>query len=205
MALATYSDLKSELGTWLARSGLDGRISNAVAMFEAEYNASDDNYFAEGVETLTTTAGDPLVDLPGDFRELVSMSNATGSDVPLVSLPVLNSQGSQYQGYPRMAALYPGKRLKIGPVPDAVHSLELIYQANLSGLSDTAPSNWMLQEYPFLYVYGALKFLLDQLQDGGRAADIKAEYARLLTLVQSRKAIKSLGRTPVMRASGAKP
>lgn len=205
MPLASYSDLKSDIATWLSRSGIDTRIANAISLFEAEYNATEDNYFSEAVTTLTTVIGNPLVTLPTDFRENISLSSPAYGEIPLVPLSDLNSKAYQYRGRPEFAALYPGSKLKIGPTSDAAYPLELIYEAKLSNLSDTNTTNWMLAQYPFLYLYGSLKYLLDQIQDNERATFIKAEFERLSALITERKTVKKIGRVPVMRNRGNCP
>lgn len=204
MPIATFSDLKSEVGKFLARGGLDADIANKIALFEAEYNAGEDNYFAEKVEIIPTIAGTATVNLPSDFNEPVALSIPGYGNIPIVSLAVLN-QSPAVRGRPTQAALYPGSKLKLSLVPDAVYSLELVYEANLAALSDATPTNWMLTKYPNVYVYGVLKYMLDYLQHGVRAADIKTSYAGFLSGIQGKKAAKKLGSTPVMQTSRKLP
>ncbi|OAE37643.1 phage adaptor protein [Agrobacterium tumefaciens] len=205
MAFSTYSDLKSKIAKYLARSGLDTEIADAIAMFESEYNAGEDNYFSESVFPFTTVAGTALVTLPSDFNEPVSLSMDKYGDVPIISLASLQNRAVVTQGRPTAAALYPGSRLKLSATPDAVYSLELIYEANLAALSDASPTNWMLQKYPNVYVYGALKYMLDYLQDGVRADTIERKYLGFLNGIQGKKASKKLGNNAVMQTSGRLP
>jgi hypothetical protein len=198
MAIANYSDLKSKIAGYLARSGLDAQIADAIALFEAEYNSGEDNYFAEQVATLTTATGNALITLPTDFNEHVALSLPGFGNIPIVSLSALNEIAIT-QGRPTQAALYPSNRLKLAATPNAVYSLELIYEANLAGLSVSNPINWMLTKYPNVYVYGALKYMLDYLQHGLRADMIERRYLGFLNAIQGKKAAKKLGSTPVMQ------
>lgn len=205
MAISNYSDLKSKIAGFLARSGLDAEIADAISFFEAEYNASEDNYFAESAYTFDTVAGTALVALPADFNEPVSLSIASRGGVKFVSLSALNDMASPVQGQPTYAALYPGDRLKLSVTPDAVYAMELIYEANLASLTDAAPINWMLKKYPNVYLYGSLKYLLEYLQDGVRADRITAAYAGFLNGINSKKASKKLGAVAVMQTSRKLP
>lgn len=204
MAITNYSDLKAEIGVFLSRGGMDARISSAISLFESRYNASEDNYFAERVATLSTSAGSALVTLPTDFNSHVEMSIPAIGGIGIVTLGVLN-QNAVYQGVPKEAAFYPENRLKLSPTPSAIYNIELVYEAKVSPLSDTAPTNWMLQQYPYLYMYGALMFLLDAIQDNERANIVKRDYAQFLIEIQSKKPIKKLGNTPVMQSKRGMP
>lgn len=200
MPFSSYSDLKNAIGGFLARTtGLEAKIADAIALFEAEYNGGEDNYFAEDVYTINTTAGTALAALPTNFNEPVSLSIPGGGEVKLVSLPILNGGDPQIRSRPTRAALYPGNRLKLSPTPDTAYAIELIYEANLASLTDAAPSNWMLQKYPNVYLYGSLKYMLDYLQDGVRADTVKSQYAIFLSDIQGKKASKKLGSNPVMQ------
>jgi hypothetical protein len=44
----------------------------------------------------------------------------------------------------------------LGPVPDAVYSIEMTYYAKIASLTDAATTNSMLTNNPDLYLYGAL-------------------------------------------------
>lgn len=203
MAIATYSDLKSKIGKYLARSGLDTEIADSIAMFEAQYNGAEDNYFAELVGTLATVAGTSTVSLPADFNQHVALYYPDGTTINLVDISALSLIAMQ--GRPLRAALYPGNRLRFEVTPDAAYNLELIYEAKVSNLSDSNPTNWLLQQYPNVYVYGSLMFMLDYLQNSIRADKIGARAEGFLAAIQGKKPTKKLGNTPRMQAGRGCP
>jgi hypothetical protein len=49
-----------------------------------------------------------------------------------------------------------GDNYHLGPAPDAVYTVEIIYYKQVDALSDAAPSNTMLTNNPDVYLYGAL-------------------------------------------------
>lgn len=203
MAIATYSDLKAKIGRYLARSGMDAEIADAIEMFEDRYNASEDNYFAEAATTINSVAGNAFVELPADFNEHVSLTYADGTPISIVALSALGF--SNTKGRPLRAAIYPDNRLKFEVVPAAVYEIELVYEANLASLSDSNASNWLLAKYRYVYVYGALMFMLDYLRDGVRAETIGVRNREFLSEIQGKKAIRKLGSTPVMQTPRGMP
>lgn len=197
MALSSYSDIKAKISEYLARGGMDSKIADAILMFEARYNGGENNFFAEQVATPTTVAGSPFMDLPADFNEEVTLFYADGTPIELVALTALNY--SNVKARPRRAAVFPGSKLKFEVIADAAYELELVYEAKLAPLSDSAPTNWMVVQYPYLYVYGSLMFMLDYLQDGVRAETIEGRTKVFMDELDGKKAAKKLGKTPVMQ------
>lgn len=197
MAISTFSDLKGKIAGYLARGGLDAQIADAISMFEAQYNGAEDNYFAEQVATVTTIAGTVTADLPSDFNRVVGIYYSDGTPITLVDVSALNP--TNVRGRPLRAAIYPGNRLKFDMVPDAAYAIELIYEGKLTPLSDASTTNWLLAQYPNVYVYGALMFMLDYLQDGVRAETVAGRAQGFLLAIQGKKAAKKLGSTPAMQ------
>ncbi len=203
MALATFSDLKGKVAGYLARSGMDAQISDAIAMFEAQYNGAEDNYFAEMVGTITTTAGTSTASLPSDFNQHVALYYDDGQPVELVDISALNP--INVAGRPTKAAIFPGNRLKFDVVPAAAYALEIVYEAKLSPLSDTNATNWLMLQYPNVYVYGSLMFMLDYLQDSIRADTVGKRAEGFLLAIQGKKPSKKLGNTPKMQVGRGCP
>lgn len=174
-------------------------------MFEARYNGSEDNYFAENAATVTTAQGVDAIDLPADFKEVVSLYLTGVGPVQLVSLQALRDAGYCGQDTPYLAALYPGNKLKLGPTPSGAFPLEVVYDAKVTPLTQPSDTNWLLTEYPFLYVYGSLMFMLSFLQDADRRAEIEGNYQQFIAELQGKKAAKKLGRTPQMRTRRGNP
>ena len=56
--------------------------------------------------------------------------------------------------------------MRLFPIPDAAYGLSLYYGSGTTGLSSDSDSNWLLTNYPDIYLYGALlqakEFLMDE-------------------------------------------
>lgn len=111
----------------------------------------------EAVATTPTEAGDQTVRLPDDFRQARTVM--LDDDYPLeqVTLNALQSQFAKdgLTGKPRAYAIANGA-LYFGPIPDAVYSVGLTYQAELTPLTEENFGNWLTNSNPDAYVYATL-------------------------------------------------
>jgi hypothetical protein len=58
--------------------------------------------------------------------------------------------------------------IRIGPVPAGEYEMEMLYWRKFPALTDTAPTNWMLEHAPDVYLYGSLLELEPFIQNDGR-------------------------------------
>ena len=105
----------------------------------------------------TLTSGSTTIATPADLMAWVGCALVTDSG--LEELPVVALQNVQWQqsatGRPQMCAVS-GETLHIYPASDATYQLELVYHRRVPALSDSNTSNWILEQAPQLYLYGAL-------------------------------------------------
>jgi hypothetical protein len=86
------------------------------------------------------------------------------------------------------------------PAPDDAYPLTMVYYATLPSLSDTETSNWVLDLYPDLYLYGTLLHSAPYLSDDAKIQVWGSLYQSALDSVnrESNKAMYS-GSPLVMR------
>jgi hypothetical protein len=46
--------------------------------------------------------------------------------------------------------------LQLGPKPDSVQTIEMLFYQTFQALSDSNPTNWVITNAPDVYLYGAL-------------------------------------------------
>jgi hypothetical protein len=155
LPLATYSDLKAEIASWLRRDDLAAEIPSFIALVEAQMNRR--LRVRPMAARASQTWAAEYADLPADFlveRELKLTAN--GAVHPLTYLTAEQMDGrTVLTGRPRFYALY-GTQLRLSPAPDASYAGEMVYLQAIPALSDAEPSNWLLQSHPDAYLYGAL-------------------------------------------------
>jgi hypothetical protein len=161
MALDNYENLCAAIAAWMDRTDLTAVIPDFITLFETTANAELPlrTRFNLATETLSTVAGTASVTLPEDFLEAKSLVNQGGSATVLTpytatSLYTQVNYPAQ-RGVPR-GFTYTGEALELAPVPDAVYELKLYYYRKAPPLSVETPSNWLLENFPNLYLFGSL-------------------------------------------------
>jgi len=74
---------------------------------------------------------------------------------------------SDTAGRPQFYSIVAGQ-IEVLPTPDVSYSGELYYYKKIDPLSSELASNWALQYYPDVYLYGALVHSAPYLSDDGR-------------------------------------
>lgn len=164
MAFTSYATLQTAVASWLNRTDLTASIPDFITLCEA--NLRDRDPIASVTVTATLTLNAVEVSLPSDFREARSIYFSDSTNLvygPLVILggpEAVEEWRSTYglvSGRPQVAAITAGAtKLRLAPTPDVVYAATIEYFAFLAALSTTATSNWLLNSYPNVYLYGTL-------------------------------------------------
>jgi hypothetical protein len=161
MALATYTDLQTSVISWLHRTGdtdIAAVVPDWIALAENRINGDLDARLQDTVLTLSTVASTATVAVPTDvvnIRSLVALSS------PNMVLDYLTPDqfNQQYAfgdtGTPRMFTVI-GSNIYLGPTPDAIYSLQCVYKAKVPALSSGSPTNWLLTNFPQVYLFATL-------------------------------------------------
>lgn len=165
MALANYTDLQIALSNYLGRDELTARITELIALFEAKVKRRLRLRRMESRATAATTAGVAELALPtiaggaiADFLEMRNLRLNTDPRRTLIFVPQHQSDweepGVSRSGYPRIYRIV-GTEIIFGPIPDAAYTVETDYYG-FNPLSTSAPTNWLMTEYPDVYLFGSL-------------------------------------------------
>ena len=158
MIPTNYSDLKSVIASYLARSDLTDLIPSFIRL--ADVRLRRDLRIRQMLKSATTstTGGDQTVALPTDFLELRDLFVSTNPviDLQYVS-PSVFSRNTRVteSGVPIFYTII-ASEFKFAPVPDTNYTLSILYYAAPEYLGDTNPSNVFLANCPDLVLYGAL-------------------------------------------------
>lgn len=165
MPLTNYGELKTSVADWLGRDDLTARIPDFIALFEARARREYGGAVLAAKQLLTTTAGTSTLALPITPRSITYLGHTDGADMAQVGPEQLLQFGTS-RGKPIVWTWEAGtSTLRLFPQPDAAYELALYYTSNLSGLSADGDSNWLLTNYPDIYLYGALLQARQFLQD----------------------------------------
>jgi hypothetical protein len=170
MSYTSYSDLKTAIAGYLARSDLTAQIPDFIRL--SELRLRRDLRIRQMLKSVTTAtvAGDGTVELPSDFLEV--------RDLVIVGNPPQPLNYSSPSAFTRNARSWEsGKPLdytvlandfQLAPVPDAVYTVKMLYFAAPTFLSDSNTSNVFLANTPDVLLYGALLEASPYLMDDAR-------------------------------------
>lgn len=139
-------------------------LGRAEAMFNRELRVPQ-------METeIDLAITDESTDLPADFLSLRAIYQEGMPDRTLKSYSPAGIRAlyKGTSGIPEAYALE-NRRVMVAPVGDT--SLTLLYYAKIPPLTDNNPTNWLLVDYPDLYLHQTLAILFGKTGDRERAAD----------------------------------
>lgn len=202
MAITTYSELKTAVANWLARSDLTDRIPEFIALAEARMSRALETRTQEKRATHTLAVGDAYVVLPSDLRSVRTVKLLTSPTTVLdyLSPDAIDSiYPSTGTGTPRAYTVI-GTEIRFAPAPDDTYDAEIAYLTGVPSLSDAAPTNALLTRYPDAYLYGSLSAASVYLMDDPRVPQFEQLWSRALTEIStSEDAAKFGGSGLVMR------
>lgn len=170
MAAVDYASLQAEIANWLHRTDLTLSIPNFIYYAETNINnrIKSFNQQLTITGTMTTDAnGVYCIQLPSDYGMLLDIViNANGyfpQLKPLNDIEFNKYNGLQYQDSPRFYNLQntsiagvPTTLMYFAPLSDSAYTYSLTYFQQVSHLSAVNLTNWVLTNYPKVYLYGSL-------------------------------------------------
>jgi hypothetical protein len=183
MSLATYSDLKTTVANYLARTDLTTQIPDFIRFAELRLRRELRIRQMLKSVTTTTTGGDPTVALPSDFLETRDFYVSTNPIQPLTySSPAIFSRNTNttQSGKPLNYTIL-ASEFKLSPVPDSNYTLEMLYYASPTFMDDSNASNVFMANAPDALLYGALVEAEPYLMNDARVNTWGSLYDRAIT------------------------
>ena len=185
MSITTYAELKSAIADFLNRDDLTSVIPTFISLAEAGMKRSMRNWRMEN--RATATLDSQYEALPARFIAPIRLSITSGTTYELSAISQadiadMREKSNNVTGRPRYYALTQGE-LEFYPTPDGQYTLEMVYYEAPEALSDTVSSNWVLANFPDLYLYGSLLHSAPYLSDDGRTQIWSSLYQSALEAV----------------------
>ena len=158
MAFTSYSDLKTTIANYLARSDLTSVIPDFIRLAEERLRRDLRIRQMLVVATANTTGGDSTVGLPTDFLEMRDIHLNTN---PIASLAYeapnafYASSRATEGGLPRTYTVL-ASEIQFSPIPDGVYTAQMLYYAKPPLMSDSNASNVFLANCPDALLYASL-------------------------------------------------
>jgi len=183
MSFATYSDLKTSIAGYLARSDLTNQIPDFITF--AENRLRRELRVRQMLKSVTTAtvSGDSTVEVPSDFLEIRDFVVLTNPIQPLsYSSPstLSNDPRASEVGVPKSYTILANEFL-LSPSPDGVYTLRLLYYSSPPYMSSTNASNAFLNVAPDALLYAALLEAEPYLMNDGRVNTWGTMYDRAIS------------------------
>jgi hypothetical protein len=154
MTIQSYSDLKTSMGKWLKRGDLTALFPDFIMLAERNFDRKIKTRARR--ESFAITPSQNFVALPSDWGRLIV---ALYNDRPLGFFPPSTDARKIEFGYQIL-----GDKLRL-TVPQLGQRLFIEYYTAIEALSDTNQSNWLLEDAPDIYLWGALAEAADYIRD----------------------------------------
>ena len=187
MAISNYSELKTSIANFLARTDLTDQIPNFILLAEARLSRDLETRGQEKRAQSALTTGDEFLTLPTDMREVrfIKLLTSPSTVLEYKSPHVLDSEFSgNTNGKPQAYSIV-GSELKLRPIPDESYNVEIIYIGNLQALSDSNTTNDMLTRHPDAYLMGSLVEAYLYLMDQNSANIYDQKFSRIIEEIRT--------------------
>ena len=187
MAITTYDELKTAVADFLNRDDLSSAVPTFIALAESNMQRKIRHWRQEKRSTAELDTQYSAV--PADFLEIIRFYITSGDTKPLelisqAELLDRKRRNLNTSGSPSFYALTAGE-FEVYPVPDGTYDVELYYYSRVPALSDAAPTNWLLEYFPDVLLYGALVHSAPYLKDDGRIQIWSALYQEAIDAINA--------------------
>mgnify|MGYP003630957028 FL=1 len=187
MAISTYTELKASIANFLNRDDLTATIPDFISLAESSINNEIRHWRME--TRAETTLDGQFTGIPTDWLSTIRFhltGNGTSSLEFMSLATIQNSRAARNDsaGTPTNYSLNSGQ-FELMPTPDGEQSAILMYYAKIPTLSDSNETNWLLTNYPDIYLYGALLHSAPYLKEDERASTWAALYTAAVMRVNN--------------------
>ena len=178
----TYSELKTNIANYLNRSDLTDQMDMFIDNVEGEVNRRVRR--KEMIKRATATADAQYLSLPNDWLEAINVEITSNNFSPILqqsieSLDIYRKSINNKTGQPVYFA-FVDDTMELAPTPDASYTLQLTYYGKIDALSDSNTSNFLSNNHPDVYLYGALKHASIYLMEDERVAMFSQLFEKAL-------------------------
>jgi hypothetical protein len=140
--------------------------------------------------------------LPDDYLAMRAIYETGSPDQPLRAIPP-SQERQEYDGtagQPNAYTLVSGG-IRLLPPPDTTYLLSIDYYATIDNLSLFAPSNWLLELHPDVYVTGVLFHYFRWSKDREAAVDADMLCTQIISRINEAARLDRYGSGPLARST----
>lgn len=188
--ITDYDSLKSAVADYLNRQDLTSVIPTFIQLAEAEMSRT--LRVRQMLNRSQSTVSDQYISLPDGFLEMRNLRIETSrgwKSLRAMSPEQIDENRTDFNGgntgEPMGYTLNPSDAIELTPAPDQSYTVEMTFYQKIEPLSDTNTTNWMLENNPDLYLFGALLQSAPYLKEDERLGTWSGLYRSLFTDIQA--------------------
>jgi len=206
MSLDTFDNLKIEIKSFSHREDIDLKVDTFIELAEQEMFANPDEILrVRGQETrLEDTTSGQFLTLPADYQSMRSIKLVTGGgDVEVVYRAPAQLRLQPDTGRPQFFTVT--DRIEFERVPDDNYDIVLQYFAVPAPLTTANQTNEILDTFPSVYLFGALKQVFLYAVDTEQAVKYHDLFISAIKGANKKDKQGRYGPAPAMTPPGATP
>lgn len=183
MALSNYTELKDAVAQWMRRADLTAEIPDYITLAEKKIVKLLKIRGQETETTLTPNSGDSTVALPSDYGSPIALWNALSDRIKINQVMPEALEYDDTPGTPDYWAV-DGANIRFDCRLDGAIPFAFRYVKTFE-LSDVNPTNFILIEWPDVYLYGALTEGFLAVYDEQRAAVWQGKFQAAIEVART--------------------
>ena len=160
MAIDTFGELKTEVAAWLHRNDTTARIPTFIQFATARLSRTIKSPRLEASASLSFVAG--IASLPANFGAAIGMTNG---NIEFRAVTAADMRAIQQNGITPDSNVYTIVNSQIQLYPADTVSATFVYKSKLANFVADSDTNWVLQNYPDVYLMASLaearKYVMD--------------------------------------------
>ena len=199
MAFTSYTDLKTTIANYLARSDLTDQIPDFISLAEARLSRELRTRKMLVVARADTVAGTETIGLPNDFLEMrdVHLRTTPASPITYLSPNAFFAIARTTDSGKPLNYTILSSEIQFAPIPDTAYSVQMLYYAKPQYLSDTNITNSFMANYPDALLYAALGEAEPYLMNDARLQTWAALYDRSVLAINTADQSSEYGGQPM--------
>lgn len=190
--ITNYTELKASIAAWGKRNDLTAVIPDFITLAEKRIKKAVNMRSMEVEASLASVPSSALIAMPTDFQVAIALfDNSTDTREKLVQLRPVDLPVSDSNGIPVYWAV-DNTNIRFDVNAEAVRAYTLRYEQKFE-LSDANPTNYLLTEYPSVYLFGAMLELSNYVVDDQRSALWQQRFAAELEILQYHESKRNAG------------
>lgn len=198
-----YTELKTEVASWVVDAQAAGKEASFISLAEGEISADLNVHPMRIEQTVAVTAGARSVAIPDNVIDPYSFRIA-GRNPEIViksrdELARMESGQAEYDATKVYGAII-GRVLKVFPALSA-GDVTIYAKCAIPPLSDVQPTNWLLDSFPSVYLFGAVHKAGLFLRDANLVAFGEKEYQKAVAKVNAQYVYRGQMAAPTIRGA----